>query len=41
MLASVDDNVLETNVYPQSMAAKTEEDEVHKMQKVLLHQFSR
>jgi len=36
MLASVDDNILETNIYPQ-ITAKTEEDEVHKIQKVLLH----
>jgi len=40
MLASVDDNALERNIYPQSMAAKTEEVEADKMQKVLLHQFS-
>ncbi|KAL9297734.1 hypothetical protein ACSQ67_023630 [Phaseolus vulgaris] len=32
MLASVDDNILETNIYPQ-ITAKTEEDEVHKIQK--------
>ncbi|CAJ1978904.1 unnamed protein product [Sphenostylis stenocarpa] len=33
MLASVDDSVLETNIHPQSITTKTEEDEADKMQK--------
>ncbi|TKY66829.1 TPX2 protein [Spatholobus suberectus] len=33
MLANVDDNVLETNIQPQSMTTKTEEDEADKKQK--------
>jgi len=39
MFASVDNNVLETNVQQQSMTTKTEEDEADKVQKVLLLQF--
>lgn len=39
MLASVDDNVLETNIQQQSMTTKAKEDEADKVQKVLLLQF--
>lgn len=39
MFASVDNNVLETNVQQQSMTTKTEEDEADKVQKVRCFNF--
>ena len=39
MLASVDDNVLETNIQQQSMTTKAKEDEADKVQKVRCFNF--